>query len=70
MHDRGHCVCELIQRDRRQVKRTRRFVFPEHVDGEHCLLLTRFRKSRQTCSAQFLGSELGRTRTGCQRRAL
>ena len=70
MHDRGHCVCELIQRDRRHIKRARRFVFPEHVDGEHCLLLTRFRKPSQTCSTQFLWREFRRTRTGCQRRAL
>jgi hypothetical protein len=43
-------IGKFIQWNNGQIECTRRFLPPKHVDGEHCLLLTGFRKSRQSRS--------------------
>jgi hypothetical protein len=43
-------IGKFIQWNNGQIEYTRRFLPPKHVDGEHCLLLTGFRKSRQSRS--------------------
>ncbi len=69
-NDGRHSVCQLIQWKHRQIECTRRFVPPKHVDGEHCLLLTRFRKPSQSGGSQLFGIEDRRSRTCRQGRSL